>query len=303
MGQLIVSLLAVSLFLSGASASGFRNRPNLAQVKNSSTVQYGKEDITSGEIKVLAEGLHSSITDHAFVAVIRDEETYSALVNIEPSLPGLAGDFFQSHVVIAAFLGQRNTGGYSVELTRHSTGRLLIGDKMPGKGVMVPQMITSPFKVISVSVSVSGTPPLEQVGFSPAFVSAMRVYQVTGGRFEIAGGIAGVHEEFPLQGGVRVIREGGLATFWFTMPNLGTGRNRSFHEVATGVVQTSGQLVINRMSADLLANQPNPGLKAMGAFTEAESKLSLTFDPLPTVTADGYLGRGSVEAEILKSSP
>src|SRR5207248_6310834 len=143
-----------------------------------------------------AEGLHSSITDHSFVAVIRDEETYSALVNIEPSLPGLAADFFQSHVVIAAFLGQRNTGGYSVEITRHSTGRLLIGDKVPGKGVMVPQMITSPFKVVSVSVS--GTPPLEQVGFSPAFVSAMRVYRVTRGEFEMTGGIAGVQEKFPL---------------------------------------------------------------------------------------------------------
>ena len=301
MGQLIVSLLAVSLFLSDGSASGCRNRQNVTHLKNSSTVQSGREDITSGEMKVLAEGLHSSITDHSFVAVIRDQETYSALVNIEPSLPGLAADFFQSHVVIAAFLGQRNTGGYSVEITRHSTGRLLIGDKVPGKGVMVPQMITSPFKVVSVSVS--GIPPLEQVGFSPAFVSAMRVYQVTGGKFEMTGGIAGVHEEFPLQGGVQVMREGGLATLWFTIPELGTARNRSFHEVATGVVQTSGQLVINRMSADLLANQPNPGLKATGTFTEEESKLSLSFDSLPTVIADGYSGRGSIEAEILKPRP
>ena len=300
MGQLIVSLLAVFFFLSGGSASGFRNWQNLAHSKNSPTVQYGKEDLTSGELKVMAEGFHSSITDHPFVAVIRDEETYSALVNIEPSLPGLAGDFFQSHVVIAAFLGQRNTGGYSVEITRHSTGRLLIGDKVPGKGVMVPQMITSPFKVVSVSVT--GIPPLDQVGFSPVFVSAMRVYQGRG-KFEMTGGIAGVHEEFPLQGGVQVMREAGLATFWFTMPGLGTARNRSFHEVATGLVQASGRLVINRMSADLLVNQPNPGLKAIGAFTEGESKLSLSFVSLPTMIADGYSGRGNIEAEISKSRP
>ena len=300
MGQLIVSLLAVSLFLSGGSASGFGNRQNLAHSKNSPAVQSGKADITSGELKVMAEGFHSSITDHPFVAVIRDEETYSALVNIEPSLPNLAADFFQSHVMIAAFLGQRNTGGYSVEITRHSTGRLLIGDKVPGKGMMVPQMITSPFKVISVSVS--GMPPLEQVGFSPAFVSAMRVYQARG-KFEMTGGIAGVREEFPLQGGVRVMRESGLATFWFTMPNLGTAGNRSFHEVATGIVQAGGRLVINRMSADLLVSQPNPGLKAIGAFTEEESKLTLSFVSLATMIAGGYSGRGSIEAEILKSKP
>jgi hypothetical protein len=259
------------------------------------------KEIKPYELKVLAEGFHSSITDHPFVAVIRDKETYSALVNIEPSLPNLAEDFFQSHVVIAAFLGERNTGGYSVEITRHSTGRLLIGDKVPGKGMMVPQMITSPFKVVSVSVS--GIPPLQQVGFSPAFVSPMRVYWARG-KFEMTGGIAGVHEEFPLQGGVQVMREAGLATFWFTMPALGSAKERSFHEVATGVVQTSGRLVINRMSADLLVNQPNPGLKAIGGFTEeGESKLNLSFDSLPTVIADGYSGRGSIEAEIVKSRP
>src|SRR5437660_8584535 len=133
MGQLIVSLLAVSLFLSSGGASGFQTRQEVAQVNSSPTPQSEKGDLASGELKVLAEGFHSSITD-AFVAVIRDEETYSELVKIEPSLPNLGGDFFESHVVIAAFLGQRNTGGYSVEITRHS-GRLLIGDKVPGKGV------------------------------------------------------------------------------------------------------------------------------------------------------------------------
>ena len=119
----------------------------------------------------------------------------------------------------------------------------------------------------------------------------------------MTGGIAGIQEKFPLQNSVQVMREAGLATFWFTMPGLGTARNRSFHEVATGVVQISGPLVINRMSADLLVNQPNPGLKAIGAFTDGESKLSLSFESLPTVIADGYSGRGSIEAEILKSRP
>jgi len=203
--------------------------------------------------------------------------------------------------VIAAFLGQRNTGGYNVEIKRQPTGLLLIGDKIPGKGEMVPQMITSPFKVVSVSVS--GTPPLQRVGFSPAFVSSMRVYRVTRGEFEMTGGIAGVQEKFPLQNSVQVMREAGLGTVWFTMPRLGTAKNRSFHEVTTGVVQTSGQLVINRMSADLLVNQPNPGLKAIGAFTDGESKLTLSFDSLPTMIADGYSGRGSIEAEVLKSRP
>ncbi|PYS21535.1 MAG: hypothetical protein DMF72_16940 [Acidobacteria bacterium] len=300
MGQLIVSLLAVSLFLSSGGASRFQTRQEVAQVNSSPTPQSEKGDLASGELKVLAEGFHSSITD-TFVAVIRDVETYSELVKMEPRLPDLAGDFFESHVVIAAFLGQRNTGGYNVEIKRQPTGLLLIGDKIPGKGEMVPQMITSPFKVVSVSVS--GTPPLQRVGFSPAFVSSMRVYRVTRGEFEMTGGIAGVQEKFPLQNSVQVMREAGLATFWFTMPAPESAKERSLHDVATGVVQSSGRVVVNKMSADLLVNQPNPGLKAAGAFTNGDSKLTLSFDSLPTMIADGYSGRGSIEAEVLKSRP
>jgi PrcB C-terminal len=301
MGHLILTPLVLSLLFNGSGASGCRTKQNInAHLINSPTPQAEKGDITTGELKVLAEGFHSSITD-TFVAVIRDEETYSELVKLERSLPDLAGDFFESHVVIAAFLGQRNTGGYSVEIRRQSTGRLLIGDKAPGKGMMVPQMITSPFKIVSVSVS--GTPPLQQVGFSPAFVSPMRVYRITRGEFEMTGGIAGVQEKFPLQNNVQVMREAGLATFWFTIPPSQSAKERSLHEVATGVVQSSGQVVIKKMSADLLVNQPNPGLKAVGAFTNDERKLTLSFDSLPTTIADGYSGRGSMESEIERSKP
>jgi len=298
MGQLIITTLVVSLLFNGG-ASGCRTKQNInAHLNSSPTPQSEKADIASSELKVLAEGFHSSITN-TFVAVIRDKETYSELVNIERTLPDLADDFFQSHVVIAAFLGQRNTGGYSVEIKRQSTGLILIGDKVPGKDMMVPQIITSPFKVVSVSVS--GTPSLQRVGFSPAFVSAMRQYRVTRGQFEMTGGIAGVQEKFPLHGGVQLMREAGLATFWFTMPESAKGR--SLHEVATGLIQSSGRVLINRMSADLLVNQPNPGLKAIGAFTNEERKLTLSFDSLPTRVADGYSGRGTLEAEILNSRP
>src|SRR5215475_4196405 len=155
-GQLMMTPLVLSLLFTGSSASGCRTKQSInPQRVSSPTPQSEKGDIATGELKVLAEGFQSSITD-TFVAVIRDEETYSELVKIERSLPDLAGEFFESHVVIAAFLGQRNTGGYSVEIRRQSSGQLLIGDRVPGKGMMVPQMITSPFKVIPVSVS--GTP-------------------------------------------------------------------------------------------------------------------------------------------------
>ena len=68
------------------------------------------------DLKVLAEGSHSKIND-PFVAVVRDTDTYAALSRLDENLPRLDADFFTEHVVIAAFLGQRNTGGYGVEIT------------------------------------------------------------------------------------------------------------------------------------------------------------------------------------------
>jgi hypothetical protein len=101
-----------------------------------------------GGIKVLAEGFHSKITK-PFVAVVRDTETYAALRKLDGNLPKLDADFFEENVVVAAFLGERHTGGYSVEITPNAI-EINVLEKKPGKGVMVPQMITSPFKIVSL---------------------------------------------------------------------------------------------------------------------------------------------------------
>src|SRR5439155_26944951 len=100
------------------------------------------------DIKVLAEGFHSKITK-PFVAVVRDAETYAALTSLDENVPKLEADFFKENVAIAAFLGERNTGGYSVEI-RANAIEILVLEKKPGKGVMVPQMITSPFKIVAL---------------------------------------------------------------------------------------------------------------------------------------------------------
>jgi hypothetical protein len=59
---------------------------------------------SSGELKTLAEGSQSSITD-PFVAVIRDDATYAKLQKMEPSLPQLETDFFRLNVVVACVPG------------------------------------------------------------------------------------------------------------------------------------------------------------------------------------------------------
>src|SRR6266850_1670741 len=102
-----------------------------------------KDKPSSGQMKVLAEGFHSPVT-HPFVAVVREPRTYQELRKLDGSLPKLDKDFFETSTVVAAFLGERNTGGYAIEFTHEVSGEIHIAEKKPGQGMMVTQMITSP---------------------------------------------------------------------------------------------------------------------------------------------------------------
>src|SRR5947207_14713893 len=82
---ILVSMLSWSL-LSAAGASGCRTKQgtNLQDQKPlPSPVE--KQMPGTSDLKILAEGFHSSINE-PFIAVIRDAETYDGLPNIEGSL-------------------------------------------------------------------------------------------------------------------------------------------------------------------------------------------------------------------------
>src|SRR5712692_2369133 len=139
----LVAILALTLSIGSASESYV----NQNRAKSKTETQMTDNP---SEPKVLAEGFHSSIT-RPFVGVVRDFETYEALVTLDGNLPRLDEEFFKTNIVVAAFLGERNTGGYSVEITR-GEGRIYVVERVPAKGVMVAQMITSPYKIVSLSV-------------------------------------------------------------------------------------------------------------------------------------------------------
>src|SRR2546430_13516357 len=134
-----IALLMLSTFALSSGPSGCHAKQNAAlptQTPNTQT--------TTKTLKVLAEGFHSSVT-HPFIAVIRDALTYAELMKLDNTLPKLDAEFFKSNAVIAAYLGTRNTGGYSVDIsfgasgraaTRQGDGRL---DKTPTHGsVIIP---------------------------------------------------------------------------------------------------------------------------------------------------------------------
>src|SRR2546425_5278524 len=116
---MITHSLAIATVLSllfGGSAGGCHTK---SQTNKSSNSQKEKEPAVQDEnagtdLKVVAEGFHSSI-ETPFIAVIRDEATLSELAKRDRTLPKLDADF-KTNILIAAFLGERNTGGYSVDV-------------------------------------------------------------------------------------------------------------------------------------------------------------------------------------------
>ena len=294
LGQQLIIATIISLSFSGGSTSGCRAEHNTGSQVNKPSVPE-EDNKVSSELKVLAEGFHSSITS-PFVAVIRDEETYLALNNLEGKLPKLEADFFKSKVLIAAFLGQRNTGGFSVQIVQSADGEIRVSEAKPGKGMMVPQMITSPFRMVSVSVGKSS--PVRLV-LDPVWNSSMRNYSVTNGTFTMTGGIAGRSEKFRLAGHVGLLREQGLITFSFRLWNNAEKNKVMLADFATGMVQDSGVITIPVLSAGALVNPPNDGLKARGQLTNNDAKISIDFASLTSMIADGFSGMGRFEAVMV----
>jgi len=254
-----------------------------------------KEQPKQGELKVLAEGSQSAITD-SFVAIVRDAQTYAALVNLDGNLPKLDEEFFKTRLVVAAFLGERNTGGYSVEINRDGVGGIRVSEKKPGKDMMVTQMITSPFKIVAVE-GISNS-PVRLTLDDDAWQTRMTRFRVTTGKFTMVGGIAGAREEFNLGGAIGVLRAGNLATFQFRLIAPAPTKRRALTEYATGIVSSDNNIRVSRMSADSLINPPSAGLQADGTFSDGGKKLSLNLISRPSMIADGYSGRGSIEAAV-----
>lgn len=271
------------------------------------TPQRGAEGNVGGEIKVLAEGYYSGVND-AFVAVAHDATTYAALSELfgrtPKDLPELSGDFFEHNVVVAAFLGARPTGGYVVQIERGDKGSLRIRQQTPRKGFMQTQALTTAFKMVAVPTDKDGFTSENELrlDLDGAWQAAMRPYRVTAGEFKMTGGFAAHSETFGIAGDLRVMRLGALATLFFNLKSNGSAKARTLDAAATAVVKGSS-LTIAYLDAGTLVDLPRSGLNAKGDFNAGEEKLSLTFDSLPSNIADGYEGRGKLEATATAPAP
>ncbi|HLL15184.1 MAG TPA: protease complex subunit PrcB family protein [Pyrinomonadaceae bacterium] len=255
----------------------------------------------SGEIKELAAGGYSSVRE-SFVVVARDARTYAVIRQLHDKLPELGADFFKSGAVVAAFLGQRSSGGYGVQITRGGAGGgasiLRVSEKTPAKGSFSTMALTSAFQIVSVPVDEESTLALE---LDATWREAVRPYKVDAGEFVRMGGFTGRPERSTLAGELRIMRHAQLATFFFALSSV-EGKQR-LQDVATGTVAPEGALTLTRLDPGSFVPPPRHPLRARGQFADNEGRLSLTFEVMETKVNDGYGGQGKLEATATAPPP
>ena len=159
---------------------------------------------------------------------------------------------------------------------------------------MVAQVITSPFKLVSIATN--GAPAV-QLSLDEGFRQSGTLYQIKSGSFSISGGVAGRKEAFQLQGKLQVSRLYPLITIGFAVVSADAPRARSLRDTATGLL-TDNTIAIQRLSRGSLLDSPAGELQVRGSLAE-KRKLRLELNSGPVTVPDGFSGQGTIEGEQL----
>ncbi len=247
--------------------------------------------VTSGEIKELATGNNASFG--SFVLIARDLETYDALRGASPELPQQSAQFFATHIVVAGFLGQRRTGGYSVEIVGGSDGSLRILEHAPAKGAKVKMSLSAPFQIVAISVD-----PDQPVALTldDTWQKTLRDYRITSGELLITGGFAGIHQQRVLEGSIGIMRTGELATFVFDLRSQGGQDMKQLSDAGSCVVKM-GQVSLTRLNSSILTGAVDSPFEITGAFQNDERELKLSLETInaPQIS-DNFTATGQLTA-------
>jgi len=277
MNKLGVLVLVWVLWDGSLSALGcnLQKRKPLPQGSNSTGKPIPNHEeggrVTNGQITELASGNHSTIFD-SFVLVARDPKTYEALRAASTSLPEQKAEFFKTNVVVAAFLGQRRTSGYSVEIMNGADGNLRIVEHSPPKGTMVKMSLSAPFKIVAIPV---GADEPIVLALDETWKKRLRSYRVTSGQLSVTGGFAGINQKRQLEGMIGVMGAGGLKTFVFDMRSQAGGETKHLNDAASCVVKEPGQVSLPRLNSSTLTGAVQSPFQVTGEFLDEERELRL----------------------------
>lgn len=119
-------------------------------------------------LRSLARGSQSGVKK-ADRVVVKSQDEWAALWKRhagEAQADDLPKVDWSKEMVLGAFMGTRNTGGYAIQITgaKEQDGKLVVQveAKVPKPGGFVTQTITSPFHLVAVPKS--GLPPAWSVG-------------------------------------------------------------------------------------------------------------------------------------------
>jgi hypothetical protein len=152
--QRLPILLATLLLIAGCNGIGTDDGPNF-------TTEVATETLNTGSVNVdqIDKGQYGNIVEGT-QTVLRDEEAYASfwerLHTDQSSVPERPDVDFEEKVVVGIVLGQRPTGGYSVEidaaLASDDGGEMQVTftETVPGDGCIVTQALTSPYVLATV---------------------------------------------------------------------------------------------------------------------------------------------------------
>jgi PrcB C-terminal len=257
-------------------ACTLQRRKQLPPASNSTGKQLPSHEedsmVKSGEIKELAAGNHSTIFE-SFVLIARDSKTYGALRAANTNLPEMSAEFFETNAVVAAFLGQRRTSGYGVEIMNGPEGRLHIVEHAPPKGAMVKMVLSAPFKVVAIPVDTDQSVVL---ALDETWKKSLRNYRITSGQLSVTGGFAGVNQRRKLEGTIGIMRAGEFATFIFDLKSQAGQETKQLSDAASGSIKTPAQVSLPRLNSSSLTGAVQSPFQATGEFLDEERELRLS---------------------------
>lgn len=297
-------MLLLWFALSSTGACEAKKRDNAQNSNQSTNAANANSQPEAGTVKddlrILSRGQLSSISN-AFIFVARDAETYGALQKVVTRLPQLEQNFFESNAVVAAFLGERRTGGYGVEFKRATTDGLRVDETKPPKDSMTTQSLTYPFAIVAVPMSSNQT--ALRIDAGGAWKLMRRNYVVNDGEFTMSGGITGRSEKFGITGSLGLMREGSLVTLLLELQSKSGAERRVLVDAASGTVRSDGTISINKLGTGSFVDLPADALSANIVPSDNERKLSVTFASVPGIVRDGFNGAGSLTATAQGPAP
>ena len=143
---LSVLSIVIAIVLNGSGVSAF---PEL-----------GKEDVREVEINGKRKGYHCGYSEPERLVIETEsewKEVWDKVVAFQIPKPELPNVDFETHMIIAVFMGEQRTGGYSINITRiikEEEGIVVeVEEKHPHPDSLVTMTLTQPYHIVIIEKS------------------------------------------------------------------------------------------------------------------------------------------------------